>query len=159
MNYKGYLIQEDNDCGFSIHDSDLDWRGSMPTEKKCIEFIDNHLSKPIKTLATKRIVNFKDWNKNVKPPKGTTERYFFKPFNTIGLFGCYCHPFESYAEAKARSKQNISIGTIVMHRCTGNIGSIVEERNSLGFHGISYGVAPINRQNIHAENILIIDNK
>jgi hypothetical protein len=48
-----------------------------------------------------------------------------KPFIT-GLYGCNCHPFESWAECDKAHRQKLSVGDIVSDRCTGKFGPVDE---------------------------------
>lgn len=44
----------------------------------------------------------------------------------IGLYGCYCHPFESWDECKKFNKQKVNVGDIVKHRCNGKVGEVLK---------------------------------
>lgn len=71
----------------------------------------------------------------------------------IGLYGCYCHPFDSYEQADAMFNQKLKVGQVVKQRHTGRVGEIygIHERQ---FYSVKYGPQPKDLELEHAQCLI-----
>lgn len=54
----------------------------------------------------------------------------------IGLYGCSCHPFESWQQHDFYNKKKYRVNDIVKDRCTNLLGFIIEKKE-MGFYTIN----------------------
>jgi len=70
-----------------------------------------------------------------------------------GLYGCYCHPFESWKECLKYQNQRMKIGEAVKHRHSGIVG-IVTELGEHGYVTIKTGDLPRDIRSEHVQNLI-----
>lgn len=75
----------------------------------------------------------------------------------IGLYGCYCHPFDSWEEERSFSKQKITKGTKVKTRCLGRVGVAYTDSRSNGFLTVKFGDLPRDQELAHVANLHVIE--
>jgi hypothetical protein len=66
-----------------------------------------------------------------------------------GLYGCSCHPFNSWEECDKYHKQKFEVGDPVTQRHTGRSGSIHQLHETKGFVIVKYGPLPKNLELEH----------
>lgn len=71
----------------------------------------------------------------------------------IGLYGCYCHPYESWEDCEKMHKQKLSIGALVKQRHSGAQGEVFRYLGS-GFYTVKYGPKPSDEHLEHAANLV-----
>lgn len=71
-----------------------------------------------------------------------------------GLYGCSCHPFNSWAECNKYHKQKLNVGDKVHNRCLNTYGEVFEKTDSKGFCLVKYGP---NQCDIHLEHVASLD--
>lgn len=75
----------------------------------------------------------------------------------IGLYGCYCHPFDSWEEERRFSKQKITKGTKVKTRCLGRVGVALKDSGTNGYLTVKFGELPRDQELAHVANLHVIE--
>ena len=75
-----------------------------------------------------------------------------KPF-IIGLYGCYCHPFNSWDELNEAVNKKYAVGARVKHRCTGEEGVIYSVKSN-NWYGVKYGDLPRDHTQEQSQNLM-----
>lgn len=72
-----------------------------------------------------------------------------------GLYGCNCHPFESWAEYERAQKQKLRVGDPVTHRCTGRSG-VVSRVDQGNWYLVKFGTkgVPSDHELEHAAGLI-----
>ena len=79
----------------------------------------------------------------------------------IGLYGCYCHPFEDWEELKKFSNQKIIIGAKYKNRCTGVIGiatGLYKEQKCYVEIFVEPYDCPRCNQMEHKQNLILVED-
>jgi hypothetical protein len=67
-----------------------------------------------------------------------------------GYYGCSCHPFETWEECEKEHKKHVPNNTIVINRCFGWKGVVIEQHEQKGFIIVKYGK---HRSDEHLEHV------
>ena len=75
-----------------------------------------------------------------------------------GLYGCYCHPFNSWVECVRAHKQIFTIGQKVKNRHSDKEGFIIRTvEDSKYFWIVKYGSFPKDEHLQHSANLILIN--
>lgn len=74
----------------------------------------------------------------------------------IGLYGCYCHPFKSWAECDNEHNKRLKIDDNVQNRHTCMNGIVCEILETKGFVIVKYGKRECDKHLEHVAELIKI---
>ena len=72
----------------------------------------------------------------------------------IGLYGCYCHSFNTWEECNIAHNQILTIGQPILNRHTGLTGEVATICKKKGFVIVKYGENPCDMHLEHVASLI-----
>lgn len=77
-----------------------------------------------------------------------------KKLYITGLYGCSCHPFESWKDCEYYHNQKLKTGTPVITRHTEKRGVVARYTGTKGFYLVRFGPENGQVEQYHAANLI-----